>query len=282
MAVMVVGAHGMLGQAVVRAATEWGVACVPMTHRDLDITMPVDVAEAIKNHRPRAVINCAGVVPVPYADRQDVLEKLSMQEWMLAVNGYGPHVLAHACARAGVNFVHVSTDCVFGKRPRGSVATEHDQPRPEDLYGHSKAYGEGWLGMAPFHHPAWGMVVRTSFVGQLGTRGLVAEMQRHRGPMPGWQNVLWSGSTSRTVAYRLLSLATEQEVPVGNPGGIVHLATKKPITKLQVVEQINAALGLGLQVEPVERPDYSRALGMYRVGALTGFNVALHAHGEWW
>ena len=59
------------------------------------------------------VINCAAYTKVDAAESDEARAH--------AVNAVGPANIAHACARAGAEFIHISTDYVFCRRFEGAA-----------------------------------------------------------------------------------------------------------------------------------------------------------------
>jgi dTDP-4-dehydrorhamnose reductase len=130
---LVTGANGMLGRDVQRACDHAGVDCVGLPRTELDITDAHACTEAIGEHRPDAVINCAAWTDVDGAEADEASA--------LKVNGAGAGNVARACEIAGVRLVHVSTDYVFrgvGQRPY----VESDPVGPIGAYGRTKLDGE--------------------------------------------------------------------------------------------------------------------------------------------
>ena len=119
MRVLVTGAAGFLGQAVVAALARRGDAVTGFDHRPLppsmrhvahvvgDITDAAGVDAAIRHHRPEAVIHCAALVGVVAA--------VSDAASMVRVNVEGAVNLFEAMRRQGVRrCVHVSSEEVYG------------------------------------------------------------------------------------------------------------------------------------------------------------------------
>ncbi len=98
---LITGASGQLGQALVREAGRQGWEVVASDAHNLDITDPQAVWGELSRRRPEVVINAAA------ATRVDELE--SDLDGALRVNALGPRNLAVACRRLGVKLIHVST-----------------------------------------------------------------------------------------------------------------------------------------------------------------------------
>ena len=142
MKVMIVGAAGQLGAAVVH---EWSAHAdvIGLARGDLDITDRAAVLARAASDAPDVIVNCVAYNQVDAAEDDPV--------GALRVNMLGVQALAGAAADAGAVFVHYSTDFVFDgltDRPY----TEADQPNPRSVYGVSKRLGEWMAADAPRHY----------------------------------------------------------------------------------------------------------------------------------
>lgn len=149
--VLVLGAGGMLGQALGEALKAEGVFAMSLTRKELDISDRTLVARVLELHRPRWVVNAAAYTNVDQAESEEALAT--------EVNGFAPGELAARCADLGIRLLHVSTDYVFdgqGSRPY----REDDPTAPLGAYGRSKRVGERLvLAASPDH-----AVVRTAWL----------------------------------------------------------------------------------------------------------------------
>jgi dTDP-4-dehydrorhamnose reductase len=130
---LITGATGTLGRAFRRLCDMRGLPVYLASRNDLDISNAARVDTVLRNVRPWAVINAAGYVRVDDAE--------SEQEACWQSNVAGAVTLAAACRRREIPFMTFSSDLVFD----GALArpyTEHDTPRPLNVYGRSKASAE--------------------------------------------------------------------------------------------------------------------------------------------
>lgn len=161
MKVLVTGAGGQLGQALVSAMpADWDV--IACTRADLDLADPDAIRARITQFAPDVVFNAAAYTAV---DRAETEEELAM-----AINAAAVGNLTKTLAKVGGRLVHVSTDFVFDGATTRAYAT--DAPRnPLSVYGRTKAAGEDLAGPNA-------LVVRTSWVYAAGGSNFVRTMLR--------------------------------------------------------------------------------------------------------
>lgn len=267
---LIIGATGMLGHKALQvfsdgfevAGTVRGAPqdyCAVPFFRDrcliggVDADAPQSVAQAIEEWRPAVVLNCAAVT----ADR--VTE--SGRAAAIRINSALPHEIAAACGRAGAYCLHISTDGVFS----GAIGDyrETDMPDPVDFYGRTK-----WLGEVDAPGT---LTVRTSIFGRRtsGQGGLVEWLRSERGGrVSGYENAFFSGLPTISLCKLL------REIAAAHRGleGVLHVGAPR-ISKLELIRQIDRAMGLGLEIEPSAEPRNDRSLNCELLFARTGMPV---------
>jgi len=248
---LVVGAGGLLGGEVMRAARRHHVGVVALMRADLDVTDPLAVDEVVRHHRPDVLVNAAAATDVDGCQRDPDTAR--------RVNAEAPGLLAEACARVGARMVHLSTDYVFGGRPPGQDADGGDHPGyreddptgPISVYGRTKLDGEDRVRAASPDH----LVVRTAWLS--GAAGgfvptILRLAERHAedqtlGPL----RVVADQTGSPTVAGDLAT-ALLRAVEAGATGatGTLHLANQGVATWHEVAMAVVAAAGLDVEVAP--------------------------------
>lgn len=132
MRVLVTGATGQLGRALIAAAPA-SVVLRARSHAELDIADEAAVRAVFADFTPELVINAAAFTRVDEAERA--------AEAAARTNAQGPRVLADACRGAGCWLTHVSTDFVFDGR-QGHPYAPDARPSPLSVYGRTKLAGE--------------------------------------------------------------------------------------------------------------------------------------------
>jgi dTDP-4-dehydrorhamnose reductase len=186
--------------------------CRGLTIDDLDITDSFAVhdtvaewARVVASDSPAhrlVVLNAAAYTAVDAAE--------SDEETAYAVNAAAPALLATACARAGAQLVHVSTDYVFpGDRVGGPPYEVDDATGPASAYGRTKLAGE--LAVREIL-PAASWVVRTAWVyGATGGNFVktMARLESERDTVSVVDDQTGSPTWSRDLARALYALARE-------------------------------------------------------------------------
>lgn len=229
MRLLVVGANGLLGSAVVAAGRRrnWDVRGtfhstrpdfeIPLTR--FDLREHAAFAELLDRDAPDAVVNCAAMTDVDACEDQPA----RAQE----LNGEAPGTLAAACEAAGVEFVHVSTDYVFdgtADEPYSEAAVTN----PVQVYGESKAAGERAVREAS----ETALLPRLSFVwgihrgsGDLaGLPAWVRERLRSGADVPLFTDQWVTPTRAGQAAETILALLE------GQNAGVYHVACRSCVT----------------------------------------------------
>ncbi|MGY1784031.1 SDR family oxidoreductase [Geodermatophilus sp. SYSU D00698] len=147
MTVVVVGAGGQLGRALLRARP----GLVGLTRADLDVA---DLAAVLRRDWDgvTAIVNAAAWTAVDAAEQPENLAAVR------AANVDAVGHLAEVARRTGATLVHVSSEYVFDGRHPGPMP-EDLTPSPLSVYGRSKADGDREAQGVEHHY-----VIRTSWV----------------------------------------------------------------------------------------------------------------------
>jgi len=132
MRVLVTGAKGMLGSALVRrlgGAHE----VIAVTRNEFDIIKELDVRDFVADAKPDWVVHCAAFTNVDGCEKEP--------DKAFNVNALGAKNVALACWGAGARLAHVSTDYVYDGA-KGEPYSETDPVNPLGVYGKSKLKGE--------------------------------------------------------------------------------------------------------------------------------------------
>lgn len=148
--VVVFGASGMLGRAVVAELTPKHPLLTP-SHADFDV-LTGDLGELFQAHRVLAVVNCVAYTNVDRAESEPQLARDLNQFWPKKLGAWA--TLKH------VPMVHISTDFVFD----GQATTPYPpnaETNPQGTYAKTKEAGE--------RYAMHGYLLRTSWL--FGTTG---------------------------------------------------------------------------------------------------------------
>jgi len=268
MRILVIGASGMLGSAVLREFAQSpgyqafgsvrSAAALRLLPGELqgNLLTGVDVenfdslARLFAETRPEVVINCVGLIK-QLAEADDALAAIP-------INSLLPHRLALLCQVAGARLVHMSTDCVFSGAK--GMYREEDVPDAKDLYGRSK-----YLGEVDYPHA---ITLRTSIIGHEleGARSLVGWFLAQKGPVKGFRRAIFSGLPTVEIAR----LIRDHVIPHPELHGIYHVSAA-PINKFDLLMLVAQAYGKVIEIQPDDQFVIDRSLDSTRFRQVTGF-----------
>ncbi len=151
MKIIVTGAGGMLGQALVPCLDSRKHEVIEFSKEHLDCTNYTLVKYTLENEKPDLVIHCAAYTKVDQAETEINLAYF--------INGYATENIAVSCASINIPMVYISTDYVFDGE-KGLPYSIYDDTNPLSVYGKSKLAGE----IAIDRHLNNYYIVRTSWL----------------------------------------------------------------------------------------------------------------------
>lgn len=266
--VLVLGASGMLGHAVLRfmgaspGISVWGslrsLAALkflprefhPQLVTDIDVENTESLERLFERSQPDVVINCIGVV-----------KQLSLADDPLVaipINALLPHRLARLCGMRNARLIHISTDCVFSGA-RG-MYREDEPSDATSLYGRSK-----YLGEVDYPHA---VTLRTSIIGhELGNpHGLVGWFLAERGRVNGFTRAIFSGLPT----VELSRVMRDFILPRSEMSGVYHVSAE-PISKYDLLRLVAQIYGKSTEIVPDESLVIDRSLDSSRFRAITGY-----------
>lgn len=260
MKVLIIGAKGMLGGALVKAFDDLKPVC--WDKDDVDITNEEQVREKLEALRQAQgridlVVNAAAYTDVDGAETE--------RELAFAVNGVGIKNVARAAKDTGAKMVHYSTDYVFPAFAKASAGKpglfdekgeflgfpENYPPGPAvNVYGESKLAGERALAEAG---PEF-YLIRTAWLYGFGGKNFVDTMLRLAEEKDSLSVVddQWGSPTfTKDVAEATRQVVTGEFKP-----GVYHAVNSGVTTWYGLAKEIFKQAGKEVRVEPVTTDQY--------------------------
>ena len=170
MKVLLTGAAGPLGQALIASAPE-GLEVISTSRKELDLADKKACHDAVADLQPDWVLNAGAYTAVDKAEDNAHLAH--------AVNAGAPEAFASALERLGGCMLQLSTDYVFSGA-QGSPYSVEQERNPIGVYGASKAAGEVAV-QALLGDQGRGFLLRTSWViGPVGKNFALSMLRLHR------------------------------------------------------------------------------------------------------
>jgi len=214
MRVILFGRSGQVATELIRQAEPAGVTLDVIDRAQVDLSDPEAVTQTLEARitGSDAVINAAAWTAVDAAEADEAAAR--------AVNAESPGVMAQVCARAGVPFLHVSTDYVFDGTG-DSARDESAATAPLSAYGRTKLEGEEAVRAADGAHA----ILRTSWVFSAHGANFVKTMLRlgaERDHLNVVADQIGGPTPAADIAAALLVMA--RAMAEGAPGGTFHFA----------------------------------------------------------
>lgn len=271
MRVLVLGASGMLGNAVVKVFTAndqhqvWGTMRNSSSSRffnpkhNLKLLTGINVlnedalVDVFAKVQPDVVINCVGVIKQ--------LENAKDPLAVLPINSILPYRLSKLCRLARARLIHVSTDCVFSGRKGNYV--EDDLSDAEDLYGKSKFIGE-------LHDDSHAITLRTSIIGhELGSNfALIDWFLAQKGIVKGFTQAFFSGLPT----FELARVMRDFVLPDPQLAGLYHVSSS-PISKHDLLNLVANEYSKVVEIEPYSDFKIDRSLNSSKFLSATGYQA---------
>jgi dTDP-4-dehydrorhamnose reductase len=263
--VLVTGAAGMLGQAVMPALAAAGHAALGLDLPELDVTRLEPLQRAVLGFRPDWVFHLAALTRVDDCEAR--------RDEAFLVNGLGARHAALAAAGAGAALLALSTDYVFDGTAT-SPYRESDAASPQSVYGASKWAGEQAVREV---HPR-PVIVRTAWLFGPGGNNFVDTILARARAGQGLRVVedqRGSPTFTRDLAQGLLRLMAAGRF------GTYHCTNSGDCTWYDLAAHALACAGLDVPLErtdtasfprPARRPAYS-VLANTRFEHATGWRM---------
>ncbi len=250
--VLVLGASGLLGQALLAELACRGRAAVGLSRRqgvDLAALVSADaLAALLDRHEPSLVINVAAITNL------ERCEQAPADAWLL--HARLPGLLAAWAQRSAVAWVQVSTDHYFSGRTN-ALHDEAAAVQPPNEYARSKLAGEALALTSP-----QALVLRTNVVGCRGwpaqptfAEWAVAALRAGK-PFAAYTDAWASSLEAGQCARALLDLAD------ADARGLLNLAARESCSKADFIAALACALELdaaAVQRQPRPRTGLARA-----------------------
>jgi len=246
MKIMILGSTGMIGHKIHqvlsrnKAFSLFNISKSQLNDETIILDLrDIDELHSVINYvKPNVVINAAGILI-----EDSELRPLDS----VCLNAVLPLTLKHLSKELEFKLIQISTDCVFsGKNGPYSVSDIKDA---NSVYGRTKALGEV--------NDLSNLTIRTSVIGpDLSEDGqeLFNWFMNQSGEVNGFSRSIWSGVTTLELA-KCIEYSILEKIR-----GFKHLSSGAPISKYELLCEMNKQSGKGLVVNKIGGPVSNKAL----------------------
>ena len=268
MRILILGASGMLGNAMVRVLnekTDWHIygtirsesskrffssSIADRLLSGIDVEKNDSLLQAFIRVRPDVVINCVGLIK-QLAQAEDSIDAIT-------INSLLPQRLAKLCELSDARLIHISTDCIFSGN-KGNYL-ESDESDAIDLYGKSKYLGE----LSDKHT----ITLRTSIIGHelQSNHGLINWFLSQKKQCYGYSSAIFSGFPTVVLA----KIIRDVVIPNKELFGVYHVASQ-PISKYKLLMLVSEVYEKTIEIKPSNKVVVDRSLNAERFTNKTGY-----------
>jgi dTDP-4-dehydrorhamnose reductase len=240
MRVLIFGATGLLGQALMKSWT--GDEVLGLGSNDADIREEAQVRVAVAQFKPDWIVLSAAYTDVDGCETN--------QELAFEVNARGAANVARAAKNTSARLLLVSTDYVFngsGTSPYGN----NDPRSPRSVYGKSKAQGEEEVqSILP-----GACIARTSWLYGVGGKcfpDTILKLAASRPQLDVVNDQRGSPTYTNDLAEGIIQLCRK------DARGIIHVTNSGDCTWFDFAREIVAGAGLSTEVRPTTTDKFPR------------------------
>ena len=268
MKILILGASGMLGSALINVLSEkpnWKVLGTVRSDESKKFFNPKISKNLIKVNnvlnfenlvkvfnqvKPEIVINCISL-------SKELLKKANPL-MMISTYSLLPHQLSKVCKKTRARLIQISTDGVFSGK-KGNYK-ENDIKDSQDIYGVSK-----YLGELDEEHT---ITIRTSIIGHelRSKNGLVDWFLSKKKKCECFKSAIFTGFPTVVLAEIIRDII----IPNKRLKGIYHIASN-PITKCKLLALIAKEYGLKINLITNNKIKINRSLNAERFKKATGY-----------
>ncbi|SPF37376.1 Spore coat polysaccharide biosynthesis protein SpsK [Candidatus Sulfotelmatobacter kueseliae] len=262
MRVIIFGASGLLGQALMR---EWnGDQVAGFSVEDVDIRDVTKVREIIEKQKPEWIVLGAAYTDVDGCENN--------RELAFSVNRDGAVNVAQAANQAGAQLLFLSSDYVFDGTKTSPYEID-DARNPQSIYGRSKAEAEvRLLEVLPQC-----CIVRTAWMFGMGGKcfpDTILKLAASRPALDVVNDQRGCPTYSVDLAQAIIQLCRKGAT------GIVHVTNAGDCSWFEFAREIVKSAGLATEVRPVSteqmaRPAPRPAYSVLSATGLRGYGIAM-------
>ena len=237
--ILVTGASGLLGAAVVSLAHRQGFEVVGLCHRHqvdipgislrcVDLTSETETCRVFEELRPSAIVHCAAATNVDWCE-QHAGEAYELNVTM-------SERIAQIASRIHAQLLYISTDSVFDGA--GGPYAEGDPPAPLNIYAQTKLKGEQEVmritpsaAIARVTFYGWNVQSKQSLAEWILQKLVLGET------VQGFRDVIFCPILTDDLAQVLLALLER------NLTGLYHVVGPEPMSKYEFAHRLACAFG---------------------------------------
>lgn len=218
---------------------------VLLDRSDADLSNPQSCEDAIYRHNPKFVINAAAYTSVDLAEDNEQLA--------ITINATSPTIMALACSKLNIPFVHISSDYVFDGSGKNPWNTDNIT-NPKNAYGRSKLIGEQGI----INSGAIYAILRTSWVFSSNGTNFVTNMlklSKANNSLRIVSDQIGGPTPAHSIAKVCLDIG-HQLINDPSKSSIYHYSGGPNVSWYDFAKEIFIISGIEMNLKPIKTTEY--------------------------
>jgi dTDP-4-dehydrorhamnose reductase len=257
----------MLGEEVQKVLDKYDLLTTDVA--TLDITNLNAIEDFVKTNSPEWIVNTAAYTDVDGCESNEGF-KIAMK-----VNGDGPGYLAEVAKKNNINFIHISSDYVFGDEKEEGYEEDYKNFDPLNKYGQSKLKGEKEIKkvFGPTDEAAnfktqdpKAYIIRTSWLFGKGANNFlptILKIATERDEISVVTDEISSPTYIKDLAENIKYIIEEKP-----EGGIYHISGRGKASRYEFAQQIVQSANIEVKVNKTTSESFSRKTPIAKVSYL--------------
>lgn len=248
--IILFGSSGMLGGYICSYFRKQGLNVICIDRKDYDASLNSfdELRDIIQKYHSgnTVIINCIGLIP--HTNNRNDLDYIK-------VNSIFPQYLSIISKSLSINFIHITTDCVFNgfNNIQAGKFPGYDEKSIKNeigIYGLSKNFGENISAT----------IIRTSIIGEQKNKKYLSLLEwvrsNEKSTINGYINHYWNGVTCLQLSKIIYKIIFTNSYWIG----IKHVYTPGYISKYDLLQKINKVYDLNIKIIPIQTQIINKTL----------------------
>lgn len=248
MKVLVLGATGLVGTAIIEELNYRGIESIPLSGDDINIEFTDEVEKCITSFSPDVVINCVALQAINKCELYPIDA--------FRINTLSLRYLSKLCNERDITLIHFGSHIIFDGL-KLTPYTEEDNPNPNSIYAITKYMGEFLVknNVKKYYILRIPTIFGQRKLGYKGITDKIIDWIENKDKIRMADDSYTTFTYSKDVAKKTIDMLINKE-----PYGIYHISNKGMTTYYEFANEIKKLLNSDVTIEQAKDEEF-KSLG---------------------